>query len=125
MKRVALLCCFAVLFLCSAAGAGDKPASEPFHVHFIVVPAFMPDGMDSGPAVELFKAEVLGLTGGYTQLGRSTGGSMGGGGIQGEDNIAFLIGAKTDVSVKLKEIAQRLFGAKGVFIMAWPGTVTF
>ncbi|ADU63164.1 MAG: hypothetical protein KUA35_04510 [Pseudodesulfovibrio sp.] len=126
MKRCALLAL--VLLTCVLAlGATDARAdsAKPFQVHFTVVPATMPDGSDAGPALEQFKAEVIKLAGGFTELGPSHGGSLRPDGMHQSNNIAFLIGADKDLSAELKALTLRLFGETNVFILVWPGTVTF
>lgn len=126
MKRCAML--VLVLAVCAfALGATDARAdsAKPFQVHFTVVPATMPDGSDAGPALEQFKAEVIKLAGGFTELGPSRGGSLHPDGVHHSNNIAFLIGADRDLSAELKALTLRLFGETSVFILVWPGTATF
>lgn len=126
MKRCAML--VLVLAVCAFAfGATDARAdsAKPFKVHFTVVPATMPDGSDAGPALEQFKAEVIKLAGGFTELGPSRGGSLHPDGVHHSNNIAFLIGADKDISAELKALTLRLFGETSVFILVWPGTATF
>lgn len=113
---------FAVAFVSTDSDAADQ---EPFFVHFTVISKTMPDGSDSGPAILKFKKEVIKLAGGYTELGSSRGGSLEAGGVHDEDNISFVIGAKSDISMELKEMTKRLFGDDGAFILSWPGKVIF
>lgn len=126
MKRCVMLA-LAALALTLALGAADARAegAKPFHVHFTVVPAVLPDGSDPGPALVEFRAEVARLAGGYTELGPSRGGAMHAGAVVHEENIAFLIGADRDLSVELKALVRRLFGEANVFILAWPAKATF
>ncbi|WP_285907920.1 hypothetical protein [Pseudodesulfovibrio pelocollis] len=126
MKRCAMLAL--ILLSCAfALGATDARAEggKPFHVHFTVVPAVMPDGSDPGPALVEFRAEVARLAGGYTELGPSRGGAIHSGVVVHEESIAFLIGADRDLSAQIKALVRRLFGDANVFILAWPATVTF
>jgi hypothetical protein len=126
MKRFAILALILLTFAL-ALGATDARAEgvKPFHVHFTVVPAVLPDGSDPGPALVEFRAEVARLAGGYTELGPSKGGAMHAGVVVHEENIAFLIGADRDLSVELKALVRRLFGEANVFILAWPAKATF
>ncbi|MUM76072.1 hypothetical protein GKC30_00310 [Pseudodesulfovibrio sp. F-1] len=126
MKRIAMLTLvlMTVAFaLCvTEARAGE---AKPCHVHFTVIPAVMPDGSDPGPALVEFRAELIRLAGGYTELGPSRGGKMHPEGIVHEENIAFVVGADRDLSGQIKTLTRRLFGEANVFILAWPGSATF
>lgn len=126
MKRFAILA-LVLLTFALVLGATDVRAEggKPFHVHFTVVPAVMPDGSDPGPALVEFRAELVRLAGGYTELGPSKGGAMHPEGVVHEENIAFLIGAERDLSGQLKALVKRLFGEANVFILTWPATATF
>jgi hypothetical protein len=125
MKRFGLLALALVLGSLIFAGGVRAESGAPFMVHFTVIPAAMPDGTDAGPALDAFRKEVIALAGGYTELGPSQGGSMHPDGVHLEKNIPFVIGADRDVSVELKAMVMRLFATKDVFILTWPGRVTF
>ncbi len=123
MPFVLSLCLvLAVAFVATNATADDQ---KPFFVHFVVVNKTLPDGSDSGPAVLLFKAEVIKLAGGYTELGSSKGGSLENGVVEDQDNLSFIIGADKDISKELKAMTKRLFKDDGAFILSWPGKVIF
>ncbi|MBI9078986.1 MAG: hypothetical protein JEY79_04505 [Pseudodesulfovibrio sp.] len=127
MKRliplVVSLCLFlAMTILVVDAQAGDQ---KPFFVHFVVLTNTMPDGTDSRPAIQLFKAEVLTLAGGFTELGPTLGGSLHPDGVHDQSNVSFIIGADKDISKELKAMTQRLFKDDGAFILVWPGKVMF
>jgi len=111
-----------VAFVATDANADDQ---KPFFVHFTVVPKTMPDGSDAGPALLSFKAEVIKLAGGYTELGPTRGGSLHPDGVHDQDNITFIIGAKKDISKDLKDMSKRIFKDDGAFILVWPGKVMF
>jgi len=126
MKRIAMLA-LVLPILAFALGAADARAegAKPYHIHFTVVPAVLPDGSDPGPALVEFRTELIRLAGGYTELGPSRGGKMHPEGLVHEENIAFLIGADRDLSDQLKALTKRLFHEVNVFILAWQGTATF
>ena len=127
MKRLMPFVLSLCLVLVVAFVATDANADEqkPFFVHFVVVTKTMPDGSDSGPAVLSFKAEVIKLAGGYTEIGSTSGGSLKADGVQDQDNITFIIGADKDISKELKAMTKRIFMGDGAFILAWPGKVIF
>jgi len=127
MKRlipfvVSLCLVLAVAFVAADVDAGDQ---KPFFVHFTVLSKTMPDGTDAGPALLSFKAEVIKLAGGFTELGSTRGGSLHSDGVHDEDNVSFIIGADKDISKELKAMTQRLFKDDGAFILVWPGKVMF
>lgn len=115
----------ALLLLVGFAVSAHAADPKPFHVHFVVVPATLENGLSSGGAVTLFKKQVLELAGGFTELGATRGGSLENDGVKQRENLSFIIGADRDISKELKKMSITFFGGDGAFILAWPGTVTF
>jgi len=130
MKRLSAISvsmCLLGLFLAFGFLSGPAQAAEqqPFFVHFVVVPAVLPDGSDASPVILEFKKEALKLAGGYTELGSCQGGSLADGKVVDRENVSFIIGAKKDISQELKAISTKLFKGEDAFILAWPGKVIF
>jgi len=118
-----VLCLMLVIGFTAATASAEETGA--FHVHFVVVPAVMPDGSDASPMIMEFKKEVIGLAGGFTELGPSKGGALENGKVVHQENVSFIIGAKKDISKELKALTEKLFQGKGAFILAWPGKVLF
>ena len=118
-----VLCLMLVIGFTAATASAEETGS--FYVHFVVVPAVMPDGADASPMIMEFKKEVIAMAGGYTELGPSKGGAVEDGVLVQQENVSFVIGAKKDISKELKALSEKLFKGKGAFILAWPGKVLF
>lgn len=124
MKRL-IPCVLALFMVMAFAVASPAADAKPFYVHLVVVPAALENGLSSQPVLPKFKEQVIQLAGGFTEIGATRGGSMGNGGVKDQENFSFIIGADTDISIKLKKMTKALFGGDGAFILAWPGTVMF
>ncbi|WP_419787582.1 hypothetical protein [Pseudodesulfovibrio sp.] len=119
-------CVFGLLLLFGLmASPASAAGQQPFMVHFVVVPAVLPDGGDASSAVLEFKKEVLKLAGGFTELGPCQGGSLKDSKVNEKENVAFIIGADKDISKELKALSLKLFHGGSAFILAWPGKVIF
>lgn len=125
MKRFIPFALCLALILCAGTALAADDAQQPFMIHYVVVPGVMPDGSDSSTAILEFKKEVVKLAGGYTELGQSHGGSIHDGMVKQQENVSFIIGAKKDISKKIKSLTKKLFKGNGAFILCWPGKVIF
>ncbi|BDQ35392.1 hypothetical protein [Pseudodesulfovibrio portus] len=120
MKRFFPLVLIVLLSLCAVAQAAE---TVPSFIHFVVVDSVLPDGTDSADAIRVFEKEVIAMASGFTELGDSRGGSLVNGAVEYQNNISFVIAADKDISKELKALSIRLFGGRGAFVLAWPGTM--
>jgi len=114
----ALVVCAAVLLLAPQSRAMEKPGAVT--VHFFLVPAVLPDGTDSAPALPALRLFLAKLAGGYTELGAGSGGYLDDKGeLVKEDNIAFVVSAPKDVSKEIKAYLEENFPQDLHFILVW------
>lgn len=125
MKRlIPALFCLLLVIACAVPQV-DAAEQKDAYIHFVVINQVLPDGSDSSPVVLEFKKAVIKLAGGFTELGRTRGGSMGDDMVKHEQNISFIIGADKDISLELRKLTEKLFDGDGAFIMSWPGKMVF
>lgn len=123
MKRFALIVLLLVCLtsLCAECLASEEGAQRDAYVHFMVLPVNLPDGSDAESAFKTFRAEMIMLAGGYSELGPSQGGSLHPEGVVSKDNVAYIVSANRDISSEIKKVTMEIFGIERVFILVWHG----
>lgn len=102
------------------ASAGAKT-----YIHFLVVPDQARDGVKIDQALADFKRELIKLAGGYTLLGRSSGGALHPGDqLKTENNYSFLVSADRDISAELAKYISQHFKTDRPFVLVWEGRLT-
>ncbi|CCH48017.1 hypothetical protein [Pseudodesulfovibrio piezophilus] len=89
-------------------------------VHFVVLPVKQGEGGENSPALNTFRAEMIMLAGGYSELGPSLGGSLHPEGVVSKENISYLVSADRDISLEIRKVVNTLFGLEKAFILVWP-----
>ncbi len=120
MRRYSLLLAslglFATLFVCCAPASAQDNA----RVHFIVVPPQTNDGSDLVVALNELKKTFIELAGGYTELGKTQGGSKdSGAGVNESANYSFIVAANKDLTKELEAYISEHFSGSRPFILTW------
>lgn len=111
-----------LLSLTLLLGSLPALAASPAHIHFLVVPTTPKAGQSFTQAMNGFRAALLDLTGGYTELGHSRGASLVHGNIKGQENYSFMVAAKADLTDALVVLISNHFQADNPFVLHWVGT---
>lgn len=134
MKRswAVVIVILALLAFPGAALAQDSATESPgdaapvqVYTHFIVVPAAAAGDVDSDQLMVDFKAELLALAGGYTELGSTTGGFQppSGAAIKAP-GVTFLVAASSDLAAQIKAWGDSRF-ASPVYVLVWQAAQYF
>jgi hypothetical protein len=99
-------------------------AESQAYIHYIVVPIPSQDGITD--EIAAFRAKLIELAGGYTEMGLVNGGSIDGDGrIETARNFAYMVSASRNLTADLEEYVPQHFPTTKPFILVWTGTVNF
>lgn len=122
MRRVFIPVLLA-LFLCFAS-AFTARAETKVYIHYIVVPIPSQDGLND--EIAAFRAKLIELAGGYTEMGLVNGGSRNDdGSIESARNFAYMVSASRNITADLEEYVPKHFPTSKPFVLVWQGTVNF
>ena len=122
MRRV-LLSLLLILCLCFASAPAAWAESQVY-IHYIVVPIPSQDGISD--EIAGFRAKLIELAGGYTEMGLVNGGSQqDDGSIETARNFAYIVSASRNLTADLEEYVPQHFPTSKPFVLVWQGTVNF
>ncbi|MFH2126842.1 MAG: hypothetical protein ABIK12_10015, partial [Pseudomonadota bacterium] len=116
LRRPTILLLLAVA-LCLAGPLTALAESQVF-IHYIVVPIPSQDGTTD--EIAAFRAKLIELAGGYTEMGLVNGGSRHDDGqIETARNFAYLVSASRNITADLEEYVPRHFPTSKPFVLVW------
>ncbi len=99
-------------------------AESQVYIHYIVVPIPSQDGITD--EIAAFRAKLIELAGGYTEMGLVNGGSLhDDGSIETARNFAYMVAASRNITADLEEYVPLHFPTSKPFVLVWTGTVNF
>jgi hypothetical protein len=123
MIRRAILPLLLALAIC-LSGALTALAESQVYIHYIVVPIPSQDGLTD--EIDAFRAKLIELAGGYTEMGLVNGGSVEADGKVGTArNFAYMVSASRNITAELEEYVPLHFPTSKPFVLVWTGSVNF
>jgi hypothetical protein len=99
-------------------------AESQVYIHYVVVPIPSQDGITD--EIAAFRAKLIELAGGYTEMGLVNGGSRTDDGrIETSRNFAYMVSASRNITADLEEYVPKHFPTSKPFVLVWTGTVNF
>jgi len=99
-------------------------AESQVYIHYIVVPIPSQDGITD--EIAAFRAKLIELAGGYTEMGLVNGGSVvADGKVETSRNFAYMVSASRNITADLEEYVPQHFPTSKPFVLVWTGSVNF
>ena len=115
-----LVCCAFAASLCLLAAQGRAESRQVF-AHVFTVPTVLPEGASASARQRELEAWLSATFGGFTCLGRGTGGWKNEGGrVETQDNVVYLVTAGRDVSKAIAEKLRADFGERAPYVLVIP-----
>ena len=123
MTRRAILPMLLAIAICLASVLPAMAESQVY-IHYIVVPIPSQDGITD--EIAAFRAKLIELAGGYTEMGLVNGGSVvADGKVETSRNFAYMVSASRNITADLEEYVPQHFPTSKPFVLVWTGSVNF